>query len=94
MASKQSKILNEILNQKKDEVKKLEEFVKEWKTKGMDFERQYQENHKVYFVFSLIIFLFLYLFFFQAKHTLFTLFTKHTLLYFTVLIQSHIISIN
>ena len=88
MASKQSKILNEILNQKKDEVKKLEEFVEMWKTKEMDLERQYQEKHKVYFVFSLFIFLFLF-FFFQAKHTLFTLFTKHTLLYFTVLIQRH-----
>ena len=81
MASKQSKILNEILNQKKDEVKKLEEFVKEWKTKGMDFERQYQENHKVYFVFSLIIFLFLYLFFFFRQSTLFLLFLQSILFY-------------
>ena len=29
MASRQSKLLKEILNQRKDEVKKLEEFVRE-----------------------------------------------------------------
>ena len=77
MASKQSKILNKTLDQKKDEVKKMEEFVKEGKTKEMDLERQYQENYKVHFVFSLFIFLFF--FFFQAKLTHF----------FIVLIQRH-----
>ena len=64
MASKQSKILNKTLDQKKGEVKKMEEFVKEGKTKEMDLERQYQENYKVHFVFSLFIFLF---FFFSGK---------------------------
>lgn len=83
MASKQSKILNEILNQKKDEVKKSEEFVKEWKTKGMDFERQYQENHKVYFVFSLIIFLFLYLFFFSGKaHSFYSFYKAYSFIFY------------
>ena len=74
MASKQSKILNKTLDQKKDEVKKMEEFVKEGKTKEMDLERQYQEKYKVHFVFSLFIFLFFYFFFFQAKLTHFLLF--------------------
>ena len=69
MASRQSKILKEILNQKKDEVKKLEEFVREWETKEMDLERQYQEKHKVHIVISL--FLFLYLFFQQSTLFLF-----------------------
>ena len=64
MASRQSKILKEILNQRKDEVKKVEEFVREWETKEMDLERQYQEKHKVHIVISL--FLFLYLFFQQS----------------------------
>ena len=64
MASKQSKILNKTLDQKKDEVKKMEEFVKEGKTKEMDLERQYQEKYKVHFVFSLFIFLFFFFFFF------------------------------
>ena len=69
MASRQSKILKEILNQRKDEVKKVEEFVREWETKEMDLERQYQEKHKVHIVISL--FLFLYLFhFFPAKCTI------------------------
>ena len=69
MASKQSKILKEILNQRKDEVKKMEDFVREWETKEMDLERQYQEKHKVQIVISL--FLFLYLFhFFPAKCTI------------------------
>lgn len=69
MASRQSKILKEILNQRKDEVKKLEEFVREWETKEMDLERQYQEKHKVHIVISL--FLFLYLFFQQSTLFLF-----------------------
>ena len=69
MASKQSKILKEILNQRKDEVKKVEEFVREWETKEMDLERQYQEKHKVHIVISL--FLFLYLFFQQSTLFLF-----------------------
>ena len=60
MTSKQLKILNEILNQRKDEVKKLEEFVKEWEIREMDLERQYQEKHKVYSFF----FCFFPLFFF------------------------------
>ena len=59
MASKQLKTLMEILNQRKDEVKKLEESIIEWKTKEMDLERQYQEKHKVHFVFSLFVFFFL-----------------------------------
>lgn len=67
MASRQSKILKEILNQRKDEVKKVEEFVREWETKEMDLERQYQEKHKVRIVISLFLFLYL---FFPAKHTL------------------------
>ena len=67
MASRQSKLLKEILNQRKDEVKKLEEFVREWETKEMDLERQYQEKHKVHIVISLFLFLYL---FFPAKHTL------------------------
>lgn len=67
MASRQSKILKEILNQRKDEVKKVEEFVREWETKEMDLERQYQEKHKVHIVISLFLFLYL---FFPAKHTL------------------------
>ena len=66
MASKQSKILNKTLDQKKDEVKKMEEFVKEGKTKEMDLERQYQENYNVHFVFSLFIFLFFFFFFRQS----------------------------
>ena len=69
MVSRQSKILKEILNQRKDEVKKLEEFVREWETKEMDLERQYQEKHKVHIVISL--FLFLYLFFQQSTLFLF-----------------------
>ena len=69
MASRQSKILKEILNQRKDEVKKVEEFVREWETKEMDLERQYQEKHKVHIVISL--FLFLYLFFQQTTLFLF-----------------------
>lgn len=69
MASRQSKILKEILNQRKDEVKKVEEFVREWETKEMDLERQYQEKHKVHIVISL--FLFLYLFFQQSTLFLF-----------------------
>ena len=64
MASRQSKLLKEILNQRKDEVKKLEEFVREWETKEMHLKRQYQEKHKVHIVISL--FLFLYLFFQQS----------------------------
>ena len=60
MASNQSKILNEILNQREDELKKLEEFVKEWKIKEIDMKRQYQEKHKMHFVFP---------FFFPANHT-------------------------
>ena len=67
MASRQSKILKEILNQRKDEVKKVEEFVREWETKEMHLERQYQEKHKVHIVISLFLFLYL---FFPAKHTL------------------------
>ena len=69
MESRQSKILKEILNQRKDEVKKVEEFVREWETKEMDLERQYQEKHKVHIVISL--FLFLYLFFQQSTLFLF-----------------------
>ena len=69
MASRQSESLKEILNQRKDEVKKLEEFVREWETKEMDLERQYQEKHKVHIVISL--FLFLYLFFQQSTLFLF-----------------------
>ena len=69
MASRQSKILKEILNQRKDEVKKVEEFVREWEMKEMDLERQYQEKHKVHIVISL--FLFLYLFFQQSTLFLF-----------------------
>ena len=69
MASRQSKILKEILNQRKDEVKKVEEFVREWETKEMDLERQYQEKHKVHIIISL--FLFLYLFFQQSTLFLF-----------------------
>ena len=72
MASRQSKILKEILNQRKDEVKKVEEFVREWETKEMDLERQYQEKHKVHIVISL--FLFLYLFFQQSTLFLFSCF--------------------
>ena len=79
MASKQSKILNKTLDQKKDEVKKMEEFVKEGKTKEMDLERQYQEKYKVHFVFSLFIFLFFSFFFFSGKAYSF----------FIVLIQRH-----
>ena len=78
MASKQSKILNKTLDQKKDEVKKMEEFVKEGKTKEMDLERQYQEKYKVHFVFSFFIFLF-FSFFFSGKAYSF----------FIVLIQRH-----
>ena len=67
MASRQSKLLKEILNQRKDEVKKLEEFVREWETKEMHLKRQYQEKHKVDIVISLFLFLYL---FFPPKHTL------------------------
>ena len=52
MTSKQSKILKEILNQRKDDVKKLEQSIGDWKTKEMDLGRQYQGKHKVHFVFS------------------------------------------
>ena len=74
MASKQSKILNKTLDQKKDEVKKMEEFAKEGKTKEMDLERQYQEKYKVHFVFSLSIFLFFFFFFFRQSVLVFLLF--------------------
>ena len=67
MASQQSKILKEILNQRKDEVKKLEECVREWETKEMDLERQYQEKHKVHFYFSCCFSLLLLLLFFFSK---------------------------
>ena len=74
MASKQLKILKEILIQRKDEVKKFEEAIGDWETKEMDFERQYQEKHKVHFVFSFGFFLFFvfsffffFFFFFPAK---------------------------
>ena len=67
MASRQSESLKEILNQRKDEVKKLEEFVREWETKEMHLKRQYQEKHKVHIVISLFLFLYL---FFPPKHTL------------------------
>ena len=62
MASKQLNTLMEILNQRKDEVKKLEESIIEWKTKEMDLERQYQEKQEVHFVFSLF---FSFFFFFS-----------------------------
>ena len=65
MASKHLKILNEILNQRKDEVKKLEEFVKEWEIREMDLEREYQEKHKVHSFF----FYFFSLFFLLAEDT-------------------------
>ena len=74
MASNQSKILNEILNQREDELKKLEEFVKEWKIKEIDMKRQYQEKHKMHFVFP---------FFFSANHThSFFLFRFKDLIYY------------
>ena len=81
MASKQSKILNEILNQKKDEVKKLEEFVEMWKTKEMDLERQYQEKHKVYFVFSLFIFLFLFFFFSGKAYPFYSFYKSYSFIF-------------
>ena len=77
MASKQSKILNKTLDQKKDEVKKMEEFVKEGKTKENDLERQHQEKYKVHFVFSLFIFLF-FLFFSGRAYSFFYYFNSKT----------------
>ena len=55
MASTQLKTLKEKLNQKKDEIKKLEETIRDCETE--DLERHYQEKQKVHFVFSLIYFI-------------------------------------
>ena len=78
MASKQLNTLMEILNQRKDEVKKLEESIIEWKTKEMDLERQYQEKQEVHFVLSLF-----FSFFFSF------LFSKVNAFIYPVLIQRH-----
>ena len=69
MASKQLNTLMDILNQRKDEVKELEESIIEWKTKEMDLERQYQEKHKVHFVFSLFFSIFFFFFHFSFQQS-------------------------
>ena len=79
MASKQLNTLMDILNQRKDEVKELEESIIEWKTKEMDLERQYQEKQEVHFVFS-----FFFSFFFFSF-----LFSKVNAFIYPVLIQRH-----